>query len=257
VTLLQERQGSEEVAGSSADEGEQRRERATNEDGGGSDDGKVAYLSASSTYEAPVREGDVPVEAYLKLPIEQYFISDPSSITKVSADEFLFQLPKLHFFNVWVAPKVKMTVQVQEEPKTIVNIKADECVVSGSKFIEKMRINERLKIKVKTSLEEVELSQEKEEEGSSSSSSSSSSGSNNHQRKSGVAMRARTNLEVWCEIVKPFNLFPKAFLEKSCNAVLRTTLKSLLRAFMVELKDDYVLWSTDKSYREERANRSL
>jgi hypothetical protein len=169
VTLLQERQGSEEVAGSSADEGEQRRRRATNEDGGGGGgDGKVAYLSASSTFEAPVREGDVPVEAYLKLPIEQYFISDPSSITKVSADEFLFQLPKLHFFNVWVAPKVKMTVQVQDKPKTIVNIKADECVVSGSKFVEKMRINERLKIKVKTSLEEVELphtTDDKREEG--------------------------------------------------------------------------------------------
>ena len=54
-----------------------------------------------------------------------------------------------HFFNVWVAPAVTMSVQLDEEPKTKVNIQANECKVKGSKFIEKMKINDRLKIKVK------------------------------------------------------------------------------------------------------------
>ena len=203
---------------------------------------KIAYLNANSAYEVAVEgvQGEASIDNYLRLPIEQYFISDPDSITKVSANEFLFQLPQLKFFNVWVAPEVKMSVQLDEEPKTVVNIKANKCTVSGSKFIEKMRLNDRLSIKVKTSLEETGTVDD-------------SRGTTDHTS----AMKAQTTLEVWCEVVPPFNLLPKAFLEKSCNAVLRTTLKTLLKAFMVELKDDYHLWSTDESYRKERAKRSL
>lgn len=198
---------------------------------------KVAYLCAKSSCDVPVlgATGDgVEVQDYLKLPIEQYFISDPDRITKVSENEFLFQLPRLLFFNVWVAPVVTMSVRVTEEPQTVVNIEAMRCVVEGSSFVEKMRINDRLRIKVRTSLREAEGG-----EGDAS------------------LLRAATNLEVWCEIVPPFNLLPKKFLEKSCNAVLKQTLKTLLKSFLVELKEDYHAWSTDAEYREERARRSL
>eukprot|EP00213_Chloropicon_mariensis_P005467 CAMPEP_0197484424 /NCGR_PEP_ID=MMETSP1309-20131121/57396_1 /TAXON_ID=464262 /ORGANISM="Genus nov. species nov., Strain RCC998" /LENGTH=295 /DNA_ID=CAMNT_0043027063 /DNA_START=152 /DNA_END=1039 /DNA_ORIENTATION=- len=203
---------------------------------------KVAHLNAKSEYEVQVngQDGSCSIGNYLKLPIEQYFISDPDRITKISQNEFVFQLPKLKFFNVWVAPGVTMSVEVDEGLQTVVNIKADKCVVTGSKFVEKMKINDRLKLKVRTSLREVLQSEE------------ASGGSS-----SNLGMKAQTSLQVWCEIVPPFNLLPTAFLEKSCNAVLRTTLNSLLKAFMIELKDDYHLWSTDSSYREERARRSL
>jgi len=195
-----------------------------------------AHLTAGSIYEVPVEYvGDgaeappeVSVDNYLRLPIEQYFIADPDAVTKISENMFVFQLPKLHFFNVWVAPAVTMSVQLDEEPKTKVNIQANECKVKGSKFIEKMKINDRLKIKVKTSLE-----QEQEK------------------------LKASSDLDIWCEIVPPFHLLPKSLLEKTCNAVLRTTLKTLLKSFMNELSADYKLWSTDTTYREERAKRSL
>jgi len=70
-------------------------------------------------------------------------------------------------------------------------------------------------------------------------------------------LKASSDLDIWCEIVPPFHLLPKSLLEKTCNAVLRTTLKTLLKSFMNELSADYKLWSTDTTYREERAKRSL
>ena len=196
---------------------------------------KVVYLNAVSACEVPVEGATgagIEVENYLNLPIEQYFIADPDRMTKVSDNEFLFRLPRLRFFNVWVAPQVTMSVQLEGDPQTVVNIRANKCVVQGSDFIEKMKLNDKLSIKVKTSLRE---------------------GSTDDHAQT---LKAATNLEVWCEIVPPFNLLPKAFLEKSCNAVLRTTLNTLLKSFLVELKSDYHSWSTDEVYREERASRS-
>ncbi|QDZ22380.1 DUF1997 domain-containing protein [Chloropicon primus] len=196
---------------------------------------KVAHLTAVSECEVPVDgavgEG-VEVDSYLKLPIEQYFISDPERITKVSENTFLFELPQMSFFNVWVAPAVTMSVNVEDNP-AVVNIECEECLVKGSSFVEKMKINERLRIKVKTSLKE------------------------GRNLEAGPVLEAATELDVWCEVVPPFNLLPTAVLEKSCNGVLRRTLNALLKSFMVELKNDYHLWSTNGEYREERASRSL
>jgi len=127
-----------------------------------------------------------------------------------------------------------MSVRVEDYPQTSVNIAAKECVVKGSSFIEKMRINDRLRIKVKTCLSE------------------------GKDAKSGdQTLDASTDLQVWCEVVPPFTMLPLAFLEKTCVAVLRSTLKTLLNKFVQELAVDYHSWSTDDNYRQERAQRSL
>lgn len=197
--------------------------------------GNVAHLTAKAevSAEVTVDQGDVgeqeALQSYLQLPIEQYFIIDPNQITQVGPNDFVFSLPKLHFFNVWVAPEVSMAVDVRKDPTTVVTIKANRCVVKGSPFVQRMKLNDKLMLRVETSISEAV-------EGK---------------------MVARSDLNIWCEVVRPFHLVPRGVLEKTCSGVIQTTLNALLKAFLFELKRDYDRWATDPAYREERASRSM
>ena len=59
-----------------------------------------------------------------------------------------------------------------------------------------------------------------------------------------------------CEIVPPFHFIPKRFLEKTCSAVIQSTLTILLKAFLSQLRTDFEYWSTSLEYRQERAERA-
>ena len=56
---------------------------------------------------------------------------------------------------------------------------------------------------------------------------------------------------MWCEVVPPFNLMPREFLEASCNAVLATTTSLLLPVFLRRLAQDYQKWAADPAYRNQ------
>ena len=47
-----------------------------------------------------------------------------------------------------------------------------------------------------------------------------------------AAIRAVTDMDVWCEVVRPFRLVPKRVLEGTCNAVLRPVLRASLNQFI-------------------------
>ncbi|GAB4821541.1 hypothetical protein N2152v2_008587 [Parachlorella kessleri] len=60
-------------------------------------------------------------------------------------------------------------------------------------------------------------------------------------------------VEVWSEVVAPFDLLPRPFLEASCNAVVGGLVGALLPLFMRRLGEDYEKWATDAAYRETRS----
>lgn len=62
-----------------------------------------------------------------------------------------------------------------------------------------------------------------------------------------------SQLDVWCEVVPPFNLMPRELLQSSCNTVLSATSSMLLPLFLRRLAADYQRWATDPQYRETRA----
>jgi hypothetical protein len=63
-------------------------------------------------------------------------------------------------------------------------------------------------------------------------------------------------VQVWCEVVPPFQLMPREVLERSCNVVITGLVNSLLPWFMRQLAADYAKWAADPAYRAERRLRT-
>lgn len=65
---------------------------------------------------------------------------------------------------------------------------------------------------------------------------------------------ADLDLDVWCEVIPPFNLLPReSVLEPTVNAVLGTLVNGLLPVFVRKLGADYERWAADPAYRQRRA----
>lgn len=63
-------------------------------------------------------------------------------------------------------------------------------------------------------------------------------------------------VDVWCEVIPPFNMMPREVLVGTCNAVISGLISSLLPWFTRQLAADYAKWAQDAAYRAERAARS-
>jgi hypothetical protein len=68
---------------------------------------------------------------------------------------------------------------------------------------------------------------------------------------------ARLQMDVWSEVIPPFNLMPREVLQGGCNAVMSGLVQSLLPMFVKRLAQDYAKWATDAQYRKERASRRI
>ena len=155
----------------------------------------------------------------------------------------------------------------------VVTIRANKVVVKGSPLVEKMNINDRIKLDVKTVIRESslplipsdeilademadgtidEITGEIEDGTKGSWGDGSGSG-----RKQEPSLEVTSFLDVWCEVVPPFHLVPISFLERSCSVIVNATLKALVKVFTSHLLDDFRLWSSSEKYRSERANKAL
>lgn len=64
-----------------------------------------------------------------------------------------------------------------------------------------------------------------------------------------------SKLDVWCEVVAPFHLMPRPFLEGTCNGILQATITTLLPLFLQILGRDFEKWATDPVYRRVEEGR--
>jgi hypothetical protein len=85
-------------------------------------------------------------------------------------------------------------------------------------------------------------------------SSSNGNGSSNGSTPGSITGAAL--VQVWCEVVPPFQLMPREVLERSCNVVITGLVNSLLPWFMRQLAADYAKWAADPAYRAERRLRT-
>lgn len=72
-----------------------------------------------------------------------------------------------------------------------------------------------------------------------------------------VSIHFLWKFQVWCEVIPPFNLMPRSFLESTVSAVLSGVVNSLLPMFLRRLAEDYTNWAADPDYRLERAQRRM
>eukprot|EP00470_Lotharella_oceanica_P004198 CAMPEP_0170172920 /NCGR_PEP_ID=MMETSP0040_2-20121228/6190_1 /TAXON_ID=641309 /ORGANISM="Lotharella oceanica, Strain CCMP622" /LENGTH=124 /DNA_ID=CAMNT_0010413825 /DNA_START=336 /DNA_END=707 /DNA_ORIENTATION=+ len=77
--------------------------------------------------------GEVGINKYMQLPVEQYSMLNESMIIRNSENpgKFILKVPRLQFFNVWVQPRVEVEVETTEDT---VGLKATNCQIDGSKI---------------------------------------------------------------------------------------------------------------------------
>lgn len=211
---------------------------------------------------------------------------DPKRITFLEGSRFVLSVPRVQLLGTWMEPQVEVTV-TQEEGAVV--LKAEQCRIRGCATIERMRLDERFALTFTTQLTwQTSAPGADAASGSTSSAVTSSSPAAEGQGQPAAAARqpqqtrlgglslgrlglrhsaaapqppagqlqASAQVDVWCEVVQPFHLLPRAALESSCNVVMRGLVNSLLPLFVKQLAADYQRWGNDEAYRASRSARS-
>lgn len=206
------------------------------------------------------------LDEYMNLPVEQYYELDPSMIKPLGGDRFQLAVPRIQLFNVWLEPLV--VVQVTQAPgQVIIEVRqpvcpckiiictysatqALQCKLNGSELVTSMNLNNRFDMRFRTVLTWDSPSAGALPE------SAPPTALQPQQQRAPVrgTIFADLDLDVWCEVIPPFNLLPReSVLEPTVNAVLGTLVNGLLPVFVRKLGADYERWAADPAYRQRRA----
>ncbi|MEW5307847.1 MAG: hypothetical protein WDW38_011122 [Sanguina aurantia] len=208
------------------------------------DPAQIGAVGAATTTLPVFTEPGVTLSDYMLLPVEQYFVLDPKTVAFLGGDRFTLFVPRINLLTVWVEPVVEVSVNIQGGPNPTVLLKAENCRIRGSELITSMRLDEKFVLKFQTQLTWATNTE--------------------HPRDRGLdapppgtgSISAASKLDVWSEVVRPFNSMPRGALQASCNLVMRTLVGSLLPLFVHKLAEDYGRWAVDAEYRRVRALRS-
>ncbi|KAL7509945.1 hypothetical protein ACHAXN_007589 [Cyclotella atomus] len=238
-------------------------------------DTKVAVDGRSTVQVHPppnASSNKVTLTDYMRLPVEQYvLIPMPlgSSLTRVEKgianDEQLTQLfcgstsngdlteewfklevPTITFFNLSLQPVVYATVQPQ---RNRVTISSNKCLLHGSPFIEKVKLNDRFIFDVQCTLTWMD--------GLQSNNIKNENQPQTHQSAAATSgpctISAETIIDVDVNVPRPFSSLPKSFVQKTGNAAMKLSMKYIQRNFVESLAKDYERWASDAEYRRFRA----
>ena len=212
-----------------------------------------AFIRIRRSAVQPVTGDPNRLTEYMQLPVEQYCaIPLPlrAKLTLASvvwpqrraSNEFALRVPPLTFaipgMPLEVEPLVYATVDSQLDSVTIAS---DECTLSGSAFVQKLRLNECFEFRVRTVLTwDGDVG--------------SVGGDLVAGDRGGEAHRlyANTTLDADVETPRFFSLLPRAFLERIASLAMSLVLDSLQKTFLRNLAADYAQWSSDAQYRASR-----
>jgi len=177
-----------------------------------------------------------------------------NDVSSISLDDTEFELvvPTIKFFNMTLQPVVYASVQPRENR---VVISSTKCVLRGSPFIEKVKLNDRFDFSVNTtltwedSLDQMDLAQDGNQ-----------NGDVNHvedeDKSMDCSITIETQIKVDVDVPRPFSSIPKMLLQRSGNAAVKLTLKFIQGNFVDNLAKDYAKWATESKYRSYRASLS-
>lgn len=231
----------------------------------------VAIPSPPSHQHDGASHRDVTLTNYMRLPVEQYVlipmplgsslnrleindddddedVENKTTTTTTTAKseitpsdcfctEFELLIPEITFLRLTLRPVVYATVTPQSNR---VVISSKKCILRGSPFIEKVKLNDRFDFSVTTTLtwedRDAAHSPLNESEGS---------------------ITAETTIRVNVDVPRPFKSIPKRVLEATGNAAVKFTLQYVQGNFVDNLAKDYVKWATVTDYRSYRASLSM
>ncbi|KAI7843187.1 hypothetical protein COHA_003170 [Chlorella ohadii] len=201
----------------------------------------------------------------MRLPVEQYNELDPSMIQSLGGSSFMLKVPRVSLFNVWVEPEVVVDVR-QDGPLNLI-FESGEARLRGSELLQQLKLDERFVLYFHTKLTWHSPAASSGSSGSNGNGSGAAaingcaSGSVNGSSSSGGgsgapgqgSISAQAEVQVWSEVVGPFQAIPRGILQGTGNAVMGALMNALLPIFLRKLADDYVRWAGDPAYRARRA----
>lgn len=214
---------------------------------------------------------NLTLATYMRLPVEQYVLLPMplgSSLTRIEEEKgkhnpdggiaipttqssketvFELQVPTIAFFNLRLQPVVYATVRPHRDR---IVISSSKCLLHGSPFIDKVRLNERFVFHVQCTLTWSDPSAREHRP--------SKRSTNNDERTSPSActITADTSIDVDVDVPRPFDSIPRRILQKTGNAAMKLSMKYVQRSFVENLGRDYEKWAKDVGYREYRASLS-
>mmetsp|Transcript_25137 Transcript_25137/g.63764 ORF Transcript_25137/g.63764 Transcript_25137/m.63764 type:complete len:271 (-) Transcript_25137:153-965(-) len=211
-----------------------------------------AQIGASGRHTVKVKNFPSPVSLtnYMLLPVEQYFVLDPKQIKHLGGNRFLLIVPRINILNVWLEPEVEVEVTTVAGPSPRVILQAENARIRGSEAIERLRIDQRFCMRFVTELQWSGAPVV-------SSAASGASFEDEPLASSPGDISGGAHLDVWCEVIPPFNLMPREVLQGTCNVVMQGLVSTLLPLFMSKLGEDYQRWAVDAAYRASRAARQV
>ncbi|KAG2501544.1 hypothetical protein HYH03_000051 [Edaphochlamys debaryana] len=189
----------------------------------------------------PIPPNYVPLQSYMTLPVEQYFVLDPKQIQHISGNRFLLTVPRINIFNQWLEAFVEVSVVTELGSEGLpprVVLQAENCRLSGSEALEALKLDQRFAVHFGTEITWSPIIDTTGLPGQTG------------------EIRATSAIDVWSEVIPPFHLLPRDVLVGTCNGILNGLMGSLLPLFIRMLANDYQKWAQDPAYRESRALRS-
>jgi hypothetical protein len=221
------------------------------------------------------QEEGTSLNAYMTLPVTQYYCLDPDSISFLGGDRFRLSvgrvaLPKA-LGGAWVEPTVDVRVrgaaasgaggaaaapaaagQGGAGAERAVVLEAERCRLRASPALEALRLDEKFALRFKARLTW--------RDGGSSSggtaAATNASESPSPRRRQIGEIRGDASVDVYCEVLAPFRLVPRQALEAACSSVLASLARALLPVFLAQLSADFTRWAGDPAYRQARRARA-
>ena len=210
-----------------------------------------------------------------------------------AGEEFELVVPTITFFNLSLQPVVYASVYPQQNK---VIISSDKCLLRGSPFIEKVKLNDRFDFNVcctltwedtlvasqssldnaggkdghevgtTTQFNDMTLEMQQTHDANNLSEFMKNKDNNNdvhgkttqqqQQQQRQCSITAETTIHVDVNVPRPFNSLPKIVLEKTGSTAMQLSMKYIQGNFVANLANDYEKWATDLEYRLFRASLS-
>ncbi|KAL3817590.1 hypothetical protein ACHAXA_006479 [Cyclostephanos tholiformis] len=215
-------------------------------------DTKVAVAGIATVSIAPpprqhALSHNVTLTNYMQLPVEQYVVIPMplgSSLNRIKKStfhpsdciEFELVVPTISFFQLSLQPVVYATVQPHHNR---VVISSTKCVLCGSPFVEKVKLNDRFDFSVNTTLTWEDTF---------------SKSSIDQPGEVGCSITSETCIKVDVDVPRPFRSIPKRLLERAGNAAMKASLNYIQANFVDNLAEDFKTWATNSDYRIYRAS---
>lgn len=224
-----------------------------------------ANIGSSYSCDVAVRDegGDLSLSSYMQLPVEQYYELDPKMIKPLGGRRFALCVPRVELLGVWVEPLVEIRAI---HHASYVLLKAANCRINGSDLVSRLNLDQRFCVEFQTTLTWMPAPATLQQNAAAAApvplqNGQDSSwlqwpfswqGSSESEPWQG-RVKAEAKLDVWSEVLTPFNLMPRPLLQSSGSAVMAALIRSLLPLFVRKLTEDYRKWATEPDYRRRRA----